>query len=753
MKYWIRVLTNQNRELGTCLILMCDTSVLAIINTPDGFQRLASAAGLKINLCNNILLTSLTADSIGGFSGFSLAVSAIKSEKMGTTCKIGGPINMKAFCDSLRRKTFDLYWNSMEFTTEIPKSLLPMNFDSKITVQPIVLNSKADLDICSYYFEPLATKGNFKGDEAKKMGLKIDQIKQLVSGKTIEFNGKTITPKEMMTEPIQPKGTLILFIPDKTYLMSLYGNKQIAGLKFENIGMIYHSINCEVALDESYWEFIGKLINTNYEIMNIIDCKDFNNDIGPRYSSNILVNELHLTNPHIFPGNAFTQMHKIDLIKKSAFEKMLSARKIPKFAYAISGHDYFFWPAPEISPKSIIDGFHNNDLVKTDLAKSALFAEKINSDPKLHSIYQKCVEMPSKPHEKTFKNEPTIIVLGTMSQRPSTFRNVSGIYLSVPFIETGKFEPEKAHGILLDCGEGTFGQLTDHFCDEKIMEQVCENLRAIFISHYHGDHILGLPKIIKECDNILYKKYGLLKAEFIIKEKPLFLILPNNFMKFVELRNKLSGLRFYDRIRIIESESISPIHINYLSKTSDELKLSKITNPDLELLPNLYKTAPLESRLMWEFLSKICKIPQIYTFDVDHEEGSHAINIFGPNWKLTYSSDTLPCKGIELFGKNADLLIHECTFANNKLPKKRKEEGVRHTTLEQTAEIFDKVQPWRMMLTHFSGKYPKLVKMTAEHYEKRMAFQAFDHMQFKLSDAEWIHMLYPLWEAVITKDE
>lgn len=57
------------------------------------------------------------------------------------------------------------------------------------------------------------------------------------------------------------------------------------------------------------------------------------------------------------------------------------------------------------------------------------------------------------------------------------------------------------HGyILLDAGEGTWGQLARKFGDDSVSTsgvwQVLRQLKCIFISHMHGDHHIGLAKIL-----------------------------------------------------------------------------------------------------------------------------------------------------------------------------------------------------------------------------------------------------------------
>ena len=85
---------------------------------------------------------------------------------------------------------------------------------------------------------------------------------------------------------------------------------------------------------------------------------------------------------------------------------------------------------------------------------------------------------------------PKITFLGTGSSVPSKYRNVSSILVeNLP----GKY-------IILDCGEGTVLQLHRMFGREKAMD-VLTGLTAVYISHLHADHHLGLIQIIKEREN------------------------------------------------------------------------------------------------------------------------------------------------------------------------------------------------------------------------------------------------------------
>lgn len=65
--------------------------------------------------------------------------------------------------------------------------------------------------------------------------------------------------------------------------------------------------------------------------------------------------------------------------------------------------------------------------------------------------------------------------------KPSKYRNVSSILV--------EWTPYSY--IMMDCGEGSHIQLTEHYGHERY-EDVLVGLRIIFITHIHSDHNLGL---------------------------------------------------------------------------------------------------------------------------------------------------------------------------------------------------------------------------------------------------------------------
>jgi ribonuclease Z len=77
-----------------------------------------------------------------------------------------------------------------------------------------------------------------------------------------------------------------------------------------------------------------------------------------------------------------------------------------------------------------------------------------------------------------------------------------------------------------------------------------------------------------------------------------------------------------------------------------------------------------------------------------------------PGRKLVLSGDTVPCQSLALASFQADLLIHEATFA---APESDRAAETRHSTAAQAAELAREAEVRMLALTHLSSRYPARV--------------------------------------------
>jgi len=84
--------------------------------------------------------------------------------------------------------------------------------------------------------------------------------------------------------------------------------------------------------------------------------------------------------------------------------------------------------------------------------------------------------------------------------------------------------------VLLDSGEGTYGQLVRHF-GVTGAETVLSDLKAIYVSHLHADHHIGLIGILSVRQKM--KASGLLKLD-----QPIYLLAPVQIMTWLNFYHR-----------------------------------------------------------------------------------------------------------------------------------------------------------------------------------------------------------------------
>ncbi|XP_066140566.1 ribonuclease Z, mitochondrial [Euwallacea fornicatus] len=286
------------------------------------------------------------------------------------------------------------------------------------------------------------------------------------------------------------------------------------------------------------------------------------------------------------------------------------------------------------------------------------------------------------------KEFPKLLFLGTGSCIPNKTRNTSGILL----------QTSETSNILMDCGEGTYGQILRFFGTDKGNE-ILTNIDAIYISHLHADHHIGLLGLLqgrRRALNILN-----------IDKQPLYLIAP---------RQILAWLTFYDKcFETIEDE--------YVLIPNDSLLLNQHTYPE-------------------EKLSKVLsdlQFSDINTCFVRHCPNAFGVSILHKSgYKLTYSGDTMPSQNLVHLGQNSDVLIHEATMEDD-----LSHEAVvkMHSTTSQAIEIGQDMNAKHIVLTHFSQRYAKLPRFN-DNFGNNVSI-AFDNMQVKLDELPLVPLFYP----------
>jgi ribonuclease Z len=238
-----------------------------------------------------------------------------------------------------------------------------------------------------------------------------------------------------------------------------------------------------------------------------------------------------------------------------------------------------------------------------------------------------------------------------------------------------------ADRILFDCGEGTQRQL--------VATVGLADLSDIFLTHYHADHWLGLPGLLKTFD---------LRA----REKPLRIHGPRGLQELVALVVRAVGRVHYE-LQVAELE------------------------PGQEVVRDGYRVAPFSVAHRGVSLGYVLfEDERPGAFDPDAAAGLGLVpgpefgrvqrgetvrgvapeQVMGPRRpgrKLAISGDTMPCESLRVAAFRADLLIHEATFAEE---ERERALQTSHSTAAQAGETAQAAEVVMLALNHASTRYP-----------------------------------------------
>ncbi|RJX15828.1 ribonuclease Z [Candidatus Bathyarchaeota archaeon] len=281
-----------------------------------------------------------------------------------------------------------------------------------------------------------------------------------------------------------------------------------------------------------------------------------------------------------------------------------------------------------------------------------------------------------------------IVFLGTGGGVPTPERSLSSFILNY-----------EGQILMFDCGEGTQHQMVKAkigFGKET----------KIFITHLHGDHVLGLPGLIQTMSLL-----GRTKKLEIFGPKGLkeFLEASRTYIQFnlrfpVEIKEAKEGV-IYKNKKFKVLARWAEHSIPNLAYAFVENKKPGKFHPEKALELGVPK-GPLWHKLQHGKKVKL-KNGRII-------EPSQVVEPPKPGIKIVYSGDTKPCKNVLKLAKNADLLIHECTF-DDSLAEKAEVEW--HSTPTGVAELAKKASVKNLILTHVSARY-KNTKIFLEQAKK-----------------------------------
>jgi ribonuclease Z len=299
-----------------------------------------------------------------------------------------------------------------------------------------------------------------------------------------------------------------------------------------------------------------------------------------------------------------------------------------------------------------------------------------------------------------------LVFLGTSGSAPTARRSPSAL-----LVRRG------GERLLFDCGEGTQRQLLRSSVG-------LVDLREVFLTHFHADHYLGLP--------------GMLKT-FALRDRELPLTVYGP-----------PGLRdLYDALRRIVGRLTYPVELEEVAPGST------LERDGYRLL--VFPTTHGSSAVGYALVER----PRPGRFDVaaadalgvpdGPERGAlqrgETITlrdgstlspdaVLGPERAgrtLLYTGDTAPSEVVRALADDADVLVHEATFASDEAARAAE---TMHSTARQAAELARDAGVRLLALTHVSPRYfgPELLREAREVFPSTVVPRDFDVVEVPLPE-------------------
>jgi ribonuclease Z len=279
-----------------------------------------------------------------------------------------------------------------------------------------------------------------------------------------------------------------------------------------------------------------------------------------------------------------------------------------------------------------------------------------------------------------------LVVLGTASQTPTRTRNHNGYVL--------RWDDEV---ILFDPGEGSQRQLLHTGVTATHLTRIC-------LTHFHGDHCLGLPGIIQRLslDRVprpVAVHFPAGGAEYFARLRH-----ASSFHETVELAVapvRTDGERF----ELAGGGTLEARRLRHPVETYGY----RLVEPDgVRMRPDLLAGHGIAGPAVGELI-------RVGHLDRDgHRITRDQVSEVRPGQRFAFIMDTGLCDGVYALAQGADLLVIEATFLDSEAALAAE---VGHLTAAQAARVATESGVRRLVLTHFSQRYPDPARFLAEARE------------------------------------
>ncbi len=249
---------------------------------------------------------------------------------------------------------------------------------------------------------------------------------------------------------------------------------------------------------------------------------------------------------------------------------------------------------------------------------------------------------------------------------------------------------------LFDVGEGTQERLT-------VAGLSPLRVRALFITHAHGDHFFGLPGLIQ---------FMTLSS----RREKLVIVAPRSIEEYVQQAERSTR-----HIRSFEIEFVRLCSGLVYRDENITVKAYPVCHGNIEAYGFVIAEHPRPGRVRVEKIQQLGIRPGPFISRLRRGEAVVVNNVVlkpedileppRPGFKVVYTGDTRPCLTTVENARNADLLIHDSTF-DAREEMEAKEKG--HSTAREAALVAKLAGVKCLALMHFSSRYRLLSKLVRE---------------------------------------
>ncbi|XP_030494096.2 tRNase Z TRZ3, mitochondrial isoform X1 [Cannabis sativa] len=776
-----------------------------IFNAGEGLQRFCTEQKIKLSKIDHIFLSRVCSETAGGLPGLLLTLAGVGE---GLSVCVWGPSDLKYLVDAMRSfipnaamvntKSFGPALgsnvNTMPEQQNSTKPIVLIDDEvvkiSAIVLQPTVSEGKpGDMSVV-YVCELPEIKGRFDKEKALALGVRPGRkYSQLVEGQSVKSDHQDIMvhPSDVMDPSLPGPIVVLVDCPKESYLQQLLSTEHLnnyfadfSGLPESSkvVSCIIHLSPASVVNSPKYQNWMKRFGSAQHIMAGHERFARKNMKIPILKSSARITARLNYLCPQFFPAPDFCSLQQNGSSESSSIVssedsdgtlcESIGAENLQKFVlrpHSKHGLDKSCVPSLLV-PTEIIDELHSEipDIVVAAQNVSQLWNTSTGSTGEI-SCVQDVKFMVEEPWldentlpsclENISREDMEIVFLGTGSSQPSKYRNVSSIHINL--FSKG--------GLLLDCGEGTLGQLKRRYGVDGADDAV-RGLRCIWISHIHADHHTGLARI-------LALRHELLKEE---PHEPILVVGPRQLKRYLDAYQRLEDLDMMfldcqhttkeslDAFKSIIESSNDLISIgdpksskDIWKKPTDGQMAQKIDSTlfargsrmqsywqksgspvdnitEIKSLKKILGDAGLEALISFP----VVHCPQAFGVVLKAAERTNSVGKSIPGWKVVYSGDTRPCEASIEASRDATILIHEATFEEGMV-----EEAVakNHSTTEEAIEVGNAASAYRIILTHFSQRYPKIPVFDETHMHNTCI--AFDMMSVNVADLPVLPRVLP----------